>query len=518
MKKFVSLLLIFVMLFGINIVNLKKNVYADENMKVRAWSGIPEYLDEKTKPFDLTVEIIDTKRKAYDSIEAGSASATLESEEFALEDPSVLPEIRQLSITDIQGSLRFKVKFKNVVYIGKESSSEIGKTSSNKYGTISVSVSYRVDDEVISGTATFSVKKPKSEIRDAQIKTSVKPVLKLSRYSYGSHKIMPGDTFDLSFSLTNTSWKYSLENIKMVIDGGNIFAPADGTSNVFYDEILGPQGKIDKKIKLYVGENARESLYPIKITINAEYTGDSKKEEYSDDISTYVPVVAKCPKLMVTVRAYTKEKEISEGEDVSLKIVAKNTTIVKEGETPPIVYNPVLKVEGLNGNDFDSDARIFDLKNLMAGGDPVDKVISITPKYKRTPKPENSAATPEAANTTESPTQPEEPQIFEGVVCLTYMDQDHKEYTTSSNFSFKINPQPQENDSMDMGMGNTGMENNPEMPEGNAPEQKQEKKHSWKFWAIISSVSVIVLVGIIIVIKKVKAKRNLDLDADDEDI
>ena len=136
-KRNISIFLMFIILLNLSSFGLMNKVKATgANMTIRAYSGIPKYLDADTDPFDMTVEIIDTEHRAYDSIEPGTASATFDSDEFELEDPSVLPEIKQLSVTDVQGSLRFKVTFKNVVYIGKESQNA-ETAQSNKYGDIS---------------------------------------------------------------------------------------------------------------------------------------------------------------------------------------------------------------------------------------------------------------------------------------------------------------------------------------------------------------------------------------------
>ncbi|MGN1034350.1 MAG: hypothetical protein ACI4PK_01995, partial [Oscillospiraceae bacterium] len=435
-KREISIFLMFIILLNLNSFGMVNKVNAAEtNMTIRAYSGLPKYLDADTDPFDMTVEIIDTEHRAYDSIEPGTANATFDSDEFELEDPSVLPEIKQLSVTDVQGSLRFKVTFKNVVYIGKESQNTEAYQS-NKYGDISIAVSYRVGNTVVAGSVKLSVKKPKNQIQNAGTKILAKPQVRLKNYSYDKDKIMADKTFDLSFSVVNMSWNYNLENVKTTINGGEVFTPTNGSDGIFFDETLGPQSIMNKKISLYINPETQTSVQMLKISVKAEYIENGTRKDFEDELTLSLPVEAHQTALIASLKAITNTKEITEGEDINIKVIASNTTITKTKEIAPIAYNPYIEVKALDGFEFDSEDSVINLRNLMQG-EPIEKTITITPKYKRATQTQetDSEEISSAENVNNvgveniAPNSPTEdvPKVFRGEILLTYYDQDHKE-------------------------------------------------------------------------------------------
>ncbi len=645
-KREISIFLMFIILLGLNSFGMVDKVSAAEtSMTIRAYSGVPKFLDADTDPFDMTVEIIDTEHRAYDSIEPGTANATFDSDEFELEDPSVLPEIKQLSVTDVQGSLRFKVTFKNVVYIGKESQNAEA-SQSNKYGDISIAVSYRVGNTVVAGSVKLSVKKPKSQIQNAETKILAKPQIRLENYSYDKDKVMADKTFDLNFSVVNTSWNYNLENVKTTInggevftltngssniffdetlgpqsimnkkislyvnpevktsvqmlkisvkaeyiengtrkdfedeltlslpveaadqtkpriqlcqysygkekvmadskfnlnfsllntskvyklenvkttvDGGNIFTPADATINTFIDDVLEPRGTISKELSLYVNPETQTSVQLLKISVKAEYIENGTRKDFEDELTLSLPVEAHQTALIASLKAITNTKEITEGEDINIKVIASNATITKTKEIAPIAYNPYIEVKALDGFEFDSENSVINLRNLMQG-EPIEKTITITPKYKRTTQTQE-ANSEEVSNTenvnnigveniaSDLPAE-DGPQVFRGEILLTYYDQDHKEYTERSEFSFKINPMMQMQEDFAAG----GMEGEASMNGEAAPiDESADNKSSEKFGIIWKcSIFVCLIVVIVFGVKNGRGKRSLDID--DEDI
>ena len=516
MKKKFSFLMIFVLIF---IFCLGSVGLATGNMVVRKYSGIPQYLSEDTEPFDLVVEVLDPAHKAYQSIEPGSASASFESDEFALKDPSSLPEIKQLSVKEVEGGLRFKIIFKNVVYIGKAQetkttdSEKTVSTNSNLYGNIALGIVYRVEDEVASSKVNISVKKTASEVKSGKVKKLPKPHIKLQKYSYGSEEIKADEKFNLEFSLINTSWNYALENVKISLNGGQIFSPTAGASNIFFEEKIGPQGELKEVMPLYVNSSAETSVQPVTITTEAEYVEDGARNELKEEVVVSIPVVARSPGLNATLKVITSAKEVSEGEDVSLKIIAKNATITKTKDIVPVAYNPSIEVRAVDGFDFDSDHSSFDLKNLLQG-DPTEKTITITPKYKRNPVEMEMPEEGQDAQKQVAPGAVEEPQIFKGVVTLTYYDEGHKEYSVSRDFSFKLTPVPQMNDSSE-----GEIELMPEPDGAEAPTDGAKEGYSLKTRILLGSgaLAVLAVVAIVVVkiIRRVRAKRSLE---DDEDI
>ena len=106
------------------------------------------------------------------------------------------------------------------------------------------------------------------------------------------------------------------------------------------------------------------------------------------------------------------------------------------------------------------------------------------------------------------------PQVFRGEILLTYYDQDHKEYTERSEFSFKINPMAQMQEDFVGG----GMEGEASMNGEAAPtDENAENKLSEKFGIVWKCSIFVCLIAVIVFgVKKGRGKRSLDID--DEDI
>ena len=117
---------------------------------------------------------------------------------------------------------------------------------------------------------------------------------------------------------------------------------------------------------------------------------------------------------------------------------------------------------------------------------------------------------------TSAPSLPAEDgsQIFKGEILLTYYDQDHKEYTERSEFSFKINPMTQMQEDFTGG----GMEGEASMNgEAATTDENADNESSEKFGIVWKCSVFVVLIAVIIFgVKKGRGKRSLDID--DEDI
>ena len=291
----------------------------------------------------------------------------------------------------------------------------------------------------------------------------------------------------------------------------------------FIDDVLEPRGTISKGLSLYVNPETQTSVQMLKISVKAEYIENGTRKDFDDELTLSLPVEAHQTALIASLKAITNTKEITEGEDVNIKVIASNATITKTKEIAPIAYNPYIEVKALDGFEFDSENSVINLRNLMQG-EPIEKTITITPKYKRTTQTQetNSEEVSSAENLNNigvenvalnSPAE-DGPQVFRGEILLTYYDQDHKEYTERSEFSFKINPMAQMQEDFVGG----GMEGEASMNGEAAPtDENAENKLSEKFGIVWKCSIFVCLIAVIVFgVKKGRGKRSLDID--DEDI
>lgn len=113
-----------------------------------------------------------------------------------------------------------------------------------------------------------------------------KPKLIVSNYECNPLIVMAGKEFDLNMDILNTHATKGVKNIKMFLTlaeetssesekSGNIFTPVN-SSNTFYFDAIGPKGKTQKKLRLYVVPEAQPKTYTL--TVNFEYEDAAGKE------------------------------------------------------------------------------------------------------------------------------------------------------------------------------------------------------------------------------------------------
>ena len=151
------------------------------------------------------------------------------------------------------------------------------------YYTVPLTISY--EDETISQYAGAYVIGTEE---DEDVVT--KPRVVVTKFETSEDKIYVGDTFDLSFEVTNTSLLKDIRNVKVVLETGSsedgAFLPV-GTSNSFFIANLGTGAGETINVPLKVFANATGKSYTM--TINFEYE-DEDGNLYEDSESVIIPV------------------------------------------------------------------------------------------------------------------------------------------------------------------------------------------------------------------------------------
>jgi hypothetical protein len=502
----------------------------EANAILRKVTGIPEYLSDKTEPFSVAFEIVDTDHRAYEEIEKGTATASFESEEFVQKNPEDLPVITQLSRTDVQGNLRYKVTFKDVIYVGKAEDKKVDagtvqgaplQTSSSNYGTFKVTVNYRIDDEAWSATVGKVVRQPKSNTIDKQPRPVPAPKIELKHCSFDKKTVNTGDSVVFDFAIINTSWNFELKNVKITVEGGESLIPDEGASNIFYSEKLGPRTEYTNKVPFYVAAVAAKGVdmpARVTLTIEAEWLKDNEMMKV-DPFSAAASVIvrAETPTLNPSLKFVRSSKEISEGDDLEITVTVKNQTIARKNENMPTMYNPTVEFIAVDDFEFVTEPQPIDFPSLP-DNTPHQQKRTLTPKYKRAPvAPVGEVPLGEPMAMGQAPVAaalpaPEQEQEFKGKVVLTYFDENQKEFKLEKPFTVKIKPQAQQfmGGAMDGGVFESPPVVEPE------PEETGKKGTSKTVWIIGTLGTGVLIVVAAVVVKRVRAKRSLE--EDDEDI
>ena len=116
------------------------------------------------------------------------------------------------------------------------------------------------------------------------------PRVIIDSYSLGSESLYAGDTFDLSFTLKNTSEENSIENLQVrLTDDKNMVLPANNGSNSIYVERIGKGESVDRSISLQTAANTEASTY----TLTLDFVYESGNSEYKTTETISVPIQQK---------------------------------------------------------------------------------------------------------------------------------------------------------------------------------------------------------------------------------
>lgn len=127
------------------------------------------------------------------------------------------------------------------------------------------------------------------ETPETPIKDPV-PVVIISNYSYGGGNVVAGQTFQLSFSIYNTSKEFALSNMKLVVNTGEQFVPVS-SSNSFYIETLPENSYVTKTIQLRAASDATPGSFPVIIESSFEYLTETDRNSSNSTETITIPVV-----------------------------------------------------------------------------------------------------------------------------------------------------------------------------------------------------------------------------------
>ncbi len=115
------------------------------------------------------------------------------------------------------------------------------------------------------------------------------PKLMINEYSTGKEQISVGESFDLAFTLLNTSTEKTVKNVKISLntDGDTpVFMPI-GQSNSLYINSLSPEKKANLSIPLKVISSAESKIYALDVAFDYQ---DDDGNEYSDNETINIQV------------------------------------------------------------------------------------------------------------------------------------------------------------------------------------------------------------------------------------
>ena len=172
---------------------------------------------------------------------------------------------------------------------------------------VDFNVTYRNEDgDLKTGTVNLfvNVRKGLSPTSDKDTTTSV-PKLIIESYKLSSDKIYAGETFDLEFTIKNTSDSTNLQNVQIHIkDAGETatIVPASGGSNTLYISKIGKGQSSSQKVSLQTAPDATAKAYTLNVDFSYESASTNAAHTANETIA--VPILQKI-RLSATNPRYT---------------------------------------------------------------------------------------------------------------------------------------------------------------------------------------------------------------------
>lgn len=174
---------------------------------------------------------------------------------------------------------------------------------------------------------------------------SLSPSLISSGYSVSKKTVSAGDTFNLNFTLKNTSSEIDIRNLNIRLSGGEVFAVNNDTDTIYSSKIAkGEKASFSKSF--YCSTAAADGVYPIALTASYEYFENGEKVAATSEINYSVKVSGSkssaaplTPQLIVSDFSYGGDS-VSAMQKFDLSFNLKNTS--KDTE----VKNVIVKLSG----------------------------------------------------------------------------------------------------------------------------------------------------------------------------
>ena len=205
---------------------------------------------------------------------------------------------------------------------------------------VDFNVTYRNEDgDLKSGTVSLfvNVRKGLSPTSDKDTTTSV-PKLIIESYKLSSDKIYAGETFDLEFTIKNTSDSTNLQNVQIHIkDAGETatIVPASGGSNTLYISKIGKGQSSSQKVSLQTAPDATAKAYTLNVDFSYESASTNAAHTANETIA--VPILQK-------IRLKCDEPTVYD--DVSYLDSSTSMSIKMYNMGRSSIYNCIVDVEG----------------------------------------------------------------------------------------------------------------------------------------------------------------------------
>lgn len=115
------------------------------------------------------------------------------------------------------------------------------------------------------------------------------PNLIVSKFSFGGDQVFAGKPFTLSFSLKNTSKSFTVQNVVVKINGGDVYALNRDTDTVYFEKI-NANGAVECNADFISSAESAEGSYPIAVTVSYEYYDDGVKCGNVSEVKIAVPL------------------------------------------------------------------------------------------------------------------------------------------------------------------------------------------------------------------------------------
>ncbi len=205
---------------------------------------------------------------------------------------------------------------------------------------VDFNVTYRNDEgDLKSGTVSLfvNVRKGLSPTSDKDTTTSV-PKLIIESYKLSSDKIYAGETFDLEFTIKNTSDSTNLQNVQIHIkDAGETatIVPASGGSNTLYISKIGKGQSSSQKVSLQTAPDATAKAYTLNVDFSYESASTNAAHTANETIA--VPILQKIRLKCDAPTVYDDVSYLDSSTSMSIKMYNMGRSSI---------YNCIVDVEG----------------------------------------------------------------------------------------------------------------------------------------------------------------------------
>lgn len=205
---------------------------------------------------------------------------------------------------------------------------------------VDFNVTYRNDEgDLKSGTVSLfvNVRKGLSPTSDKDTTTSV-PKLIIESYKLSSDKIYAGETFDLEFTIKNTSDSTNLQNVQIHIkDAGETatIVPASGGSNTLYISKIGKGQSSSQKVSLQTAPDAAAKAYTLNVDFSYESASTNAAHTANETIA--VPILQKIRLKCDEPTVYDEISYLESSTSMSIRMYNMGRSSV---------YNCIVDVEG----------------------------------------------------------------------------------------------------------------------------------------------------------------------------